>query len=125
MKRYCITVVLLFFLFNIYSQVKTIDLRSKVNSLHLVEGKNIVEKSNNGYQLILEKSGNLKTWKIISPTGVESILTPEINHSNEAEKKKGTGPKSTGYQRPSSCTICYKYPVDAGEMEICYEIPCP
>jgi len=123
MKKHLFILLLSFTALNSFSQTKTIDLRSKMNSVTLKEGNNVIDRSVNGYQLVLEISSGVKTWKMINPEGIQTVLIPNSDYNAVARKKtkesKGTKDK------PSSCWICYRYPENGSEMEICYQIPCP
>ncbi len=123
MKKQLLTLVFIILCCTLFSQKRTIDLHTRMKSITLKEGVNVIDQSTNGLQLVLEISGTIKTWKMITSKGVSTILTPYAINQNIAKKKSG-GKKSSG-NKPTSCEICYHYPENGSEMIICYTIPCP
>jgi len=99
---------------------KTIDLTPKLEKMTLVDGRNVVEKLSNGYQLVIDKDKETKVWKMINPAGAETVLTP-VPTTNTA-KKNSANSINKKLNGPVLCEICYTYP---DGMQICREVPCP
>lgn len=100
---------------------KIIDLQPRLSKMNLQNGINVVEKNNEGYQLVIEKNGKTKTWKIIDPGGQETVVTP-VPIKPSVAKRKSANRINKGLNGPVVCEICYTYP---DGMQICYRIPCP